>query len=209
MVLSSVWISVASMIDSVIMRRLSGASGCAAVAVEDMGVRREGEGAGLNNKQAYYTRKPGPGKAGSPGRRSGPPARPPYNHAMETKLEKRFGFLVADVGRLSGRRFDQLARASLDLTRAQCRVLAYLSHYGEVNGPHGRPARGRADLGGPPARPHGGRRLDRTPPQSRRPPRARAAHDAQAELSLDSARRLGDAVTDEAWPASATPSASS
>jgi len=52
---------------------------------------------------------------------------------METQLDKRFGFLVADVDRLCGNRFDVLARSSLNLTRAQCRVLAYLSHYGEVN----------------------------------------------------------------------------
>ena len=51
---------------------------------------------------------------------------------METQLDKRFGFLVADVDRLCGNRFDVLARSSLNLTRAQCRVLAYLSHYGEV-----------------------------------------------------------------------------
>ncbi|PWK37249.1 MarR family transcriptional regulator [Cupriavidus plantarum] len=57
----------------------------------------------------------------------------PIIAGMETNLEKRFGFLVADVGRLTGKRFDDLARASLDLTRAQCRALAYLSHYGEIN----------------------------------------------------------------------------
>ncbi len=57
----------------------------------------------------------------------------PYNRAMETQFDKRFGFLVADVDRLCGTHFDELARSSLNLTRAQCRVLAYLSHYGEVN----------------------------------------------------------------------------
>jgi len=52
---------------------------------------------------------------------------------MEKNLEKRFGFLVADVGRLSGKRFDDLSRATLDLTRAQYRALACLTHYGEIN----------------------------------------------------------------------------
>jgi DNA-binding MarR family transcriptional regulator len=52
---------------------------------------------------------------------------------MEKDLEKRFGFLVADVGRLSGKRFDELSRAKLDLTRAQYRALAYLSYHGEMN----------------------------------------------------------------------------
>ncbi len=52
---------------------------------------------------------------------------------MKTQLEKRFGFLISDVGRLTGKRFDDLAKSSVDLTRAQCRVLAYLAHYGEMN----------------------------------------------------------------------------
>jgi hypothetical protein len=52
---------------------------------------------------------------------------------METQLDKRFGFLISDVGRLCGKRFNNLARSSLDLTLAQCRTLAHLSHHGEVN----------------------------------------------------------------------------
>src|SRR6202012_5253900 len=56
-----------------------------------------------------------------------------YNRRMETHLDKRFGFLISDVDRLCGKRFDDLAKSSLDLTRAQCRALAYLSHYGEMN----------------------------------------------------------------------------
>jgi len=52
---------------------------------------------------------------------------------MQTHLDKRFGFLVSDVGRLCSRRFDELAKSSLDLTRAQCRALAYLSHFGEMS----------------------------------------------------------------------------
>jgi DNA-binding MarR family transcriptional regulator len=52
---------------------------------------------------------------------------------MKTQLEERFGFLISDVGRLTGKRFDDLAKSSVDLTRAQCRVLAYLAHYGDVN----------------------------------------------------------------------------
>jgi DNA-binding MarR family transcriptional regulator len=52
---------------------------------------------------------------------------------MKTHFDERFGFLISDVGRLCGKRFDDLARSSLDLTRAQCRALAYLSHYGDIN----------------------------------------------------------------------------
>jgi len=52
---------------------------------------------------------------------------------MTFDLEKRFGFLIAEVGRLCGKRYDDLARASLELTRAQCRVIAYLAYYGDMN----------------------------------------------------------------------------
>jgi DNA-binding MarR family transcriptional regulator len=52
---------------------------------------------------------------------------------MTTDLEKRFGFLVVDVGRLYGKRYDELAKSSLELTRAQCRMIAYLAHYGDLN----------------------------------------------------------------------------
>jgi len=118
---------------------------------------------------------------------------------METKLERRFGFLVADVGRLSGRRFDDLARASLDLTRAQCRVLAYLAHHGEIN-----QARLADLLEVAPI--SAGRLLDRMEeggwierhanPDDRRERVVRMT--AKAERSLDSARRIGDEVTAEA-----------
>ena len=52
---------------------------------------------------------------------------------MKTHFDERFGFLISDVGRLVGKRFDDLARLSIDLTRAQCRALAYLSFYGDIN----------------------------------------------------------------------------
>jgi len=52
---------------------------------------------------------------------------------MMTDLEKRFGFLIADVGRLCNRRYDDLAKSSLELTLAQCRMIAYLAHYGDMN----------------------------------------------------------------------------
>ncbi|CAB3791401.1 MarR family transcriptional regulator [Paraburkholderia sp. A2WS-5] len=52
---------------------------------------------------------------------------------MTTDLEKRFGFLVVDVGSLYGKRYDELAKSSLELTRAQCRTIAYLAHYGDMN----------------------------------------------------------------------------
>lgn len=41
----------------------------------------------------------------------------------------RFGFLVNEVGRLYGRRFDQLARQQLGLSRAQVRLLGQLARH--------------------------------------------------------------------------------
>lgn len=122
-----------------------------------------------------------------------------YNRGMETKLEKRFGFLVSDVGRLCGKRFDDLAKSSLDLTRAQCRVLAYLSHYGEVN-----QAR-LADLlevapisaGRLLDRMEEGGWIERQPnPEDRRERVVRMT--PKAENALDKARRVGDEVAAEA-----------
>ncbi|MDB6061169.1 MAG: MarR family transcriptional regulator [Verrucomicrobiaceae bacterium] len=52
---------------------------------------------------------------------------------MSTGLEKRFGFLVADVARLIGTQFDQQARGRINLPRAQCRVVVYLCNFGEMN----------------------------------------------------------------------------
>lgn len=69
-----------------------------------------------------------------PGTPLGPSREPAaYNCAMTTDLEKRFGFLIVDVGRLYGKRYDELAKSSLELTRAQCRMIAYLAHYGPIN----------------------------------------------------------------------------
>lgn len=118
---------------------------------------------------------------------------------METKLDRRFGFLVADVGRLSGRRFDDLARSSLNLTRAQCRALAYLSHYGEVNQANLAELLEVAPISA-------GRLLDRMEeggwierllnPQDKRERVVRMT--PKAELALDAARGVGDAVAAEA-----------
>ena len=118
---------------------------------------------------------------------------------METQLDKRFGFLISEVGRLCGKRFDDLARSSLDLTRAQCRALAYLAHYGEVN-----QARLADLLEVAPI--SAGRLLDRmedggwidrqSNPQDRRERQVRMT--AKAQKALDSARHVGDEVTVEA-----------
>jgi DNA-binding MarR family transcriptional regulator len=51
---------------------------------------------------------------------------------MDKSYESRLGFLVTDVGRLCGRLYDKRAKR-LGLTRAQSRVLAYLSWRGEMN----------------------------------------------------------------------------
>ncbi len=118
---------------------------------------------------------------------------------MEPPFEHRFGFLVSDVGRLCGKRFDDLAKASLDLTRAQCRALAYLAHYGGVN-----QARLAELLEVAPI--SAGRLLDRmeesgwieriTDPHDRRARQVRMT--SKAEQALDQARRVGDTVTAEA-----------
>jgi DNA-binding MarR family transcriptional regulator len=47
-------------------------------------------------------------------------------------LDRSFGFLVNDVARLFGRRFDQNGRR-LGLTRAQCRTLGYLTRNEGIN----------------------------------------------------------------------------
>lgn len=55
--------------------------------------------------------------------------------AKTTKINinNRFGFLVSEVGRLYGRQFDQMSRQKLGLSRAQCRLIAFLAlHTGDV-----------------------------------------------------------------------------
>jgi MarR family transcriptional regulator, transcriptional regulator for hemolysin len=48
-------------------------------------------------------------------------------------LNRSFGFLVHDVARLFGRRFNQRALLFLGLTRAQCKVLGYLARNEGIN----------------------------------------------------------------------------
>jgi MarR family transcriptional regulator for hemolysin len=48
-------------------------------------------------------------------------------------LDRSFGYLVHDVARLFGRRFDQQALPFLGLNRSQCRILAYLARYEGIN----------------------------------------------------------------------------
>ncbi|CAG9164414.1 MarR family winged helix-turn-helix transcriptional regulator [Cupriavidus pampae] len=118
---------------------------------------------------------------------------------METNLEKRFGFLVADVGRLTGKRFDDLARSSLDLTRAQCRALAYLAHYGEINQVRLADLMEVAPISA-------GRLLDRMEegdwiarrpnPHDRRERMVRMTE--KAAQALERARRVGDVIAEEA-----------
>jgi DNA-binding MarR family transcriptional regulator len=46
---------------------------------------------------------------------------------MPVDIASRLDFLVSDIARLNGRRFDRLARERLGLSRAQCRLLVVLS----------------------------------------------------------------------------------
>jgi DNA-binding MarR family transcriptional regulator len=121
-----------------------------------------------------------------------------YNRPMKTQFDERFGFLISDVGRLVGKRFDDLARLSIDLTRAQCRALAYLSHYGDIN-----QARLADLLEVAPI--SAGRLLDRMEeggwiervgnPRDRREKQIRLTE--KAERTLDDAKRVGDQIAAE------------
>lgn len=118
---------------------------------------------------------------------------------METLFDQRFGFLISDVGRMCGKRFDDLAKSSLDLTRAQCRALAYLSHFGDVN-----QARLAELMEVTPI--SAGRLMERMEeggwierlanPLDRRARQVRLT--AKAEQALNQARRVGDEIAAEA-----------
>ena len=60
-----------------------------------------------------------------------------YHHrafvGVAMDLDRSFGFLVHDVARLFGRRFNQRALLFLGLTRAQCKVLGYLARNEGIN----------------------------------------------------------------------------
>jgi DNA-binding MarR family transcriptional regulator len=51
------------------------------------------------------------------------------NSMTKRDFSHRFGFLVNEVGRLYGRRFDQMARQQLGLSRAQVRLLGQLAQH--------------------------------------------------------------------------------
>ncbi len=51
---------------------------------------------------------------------------------MKRSLDNRLGFLVADIARRYGVLYDQRAKTETELTRAQSRLLVYLSAYGEI-----------------------------------------------------------------------------
>jgi len=53
--------------------------------------------------------------------------------ASAMDLDRSFGFLVHDVARLFGRRFNQRALLFVGLTRAQCKVLGYLARNEGIN----------------------------------------------------------------------------
>ena len=50
---------------------------------------------------------------------------------MKWDFSRRFGFLVSDVARLYGQRFDRAARDQLGLSQPQCRLLGVLSANGD------------------------------------------------------------------------------
>lgn len=124
-----------------------------------------------------------------------------YNREMKNPLEQRFGFLFSDVGRLSGRRFDDLAKSTLDLTRAQCRALAYLSHFDDLKVNQARLADlldvAPISVGRLLDRMEEGGWIERTAnPQDRRERQVRITE--KAAQSLEKARGVGDVVAGEA-----------
>lgn len=52
---------------------------------------------------------------------------------MTNKTKPSFSFLISDTGRMVGKRFDQRAKSVLNLSRAQCSVLAYLERHPNIN----------------------------------------------------------------------------
>jgi DNA-binding MarR family transcriptional regulator len=52
---------------------------------------------------------------------------------MKKDSQKRFGFLISDVVRLTSARFDEIAKPMADLTRSQGKALIYLSIHNDIN----------------------------------------------------------------------------
>ena len=118
---------------------------------------------------------------------------------MSSKNRPSFSFLITDTGRLVGKRFDQRARHVLDLSRAQCSVLAHLDR-----NPHIHQAQ-LADLLG--VTPIAGARLLERMEAGGWIVRANDANDRRlrrpmltdkARNTLSDAKKVGLAVTDEA-----------
>ncbi len=130
---------------------------------------------------------------------SGTPGNPAQHPADAPDQERRFAFLVTDVGRLCGKRFDDLARASVDLTRAQCRALSHLALRGEISQARLADLMDVAPISA-------GRLLDRMEeggwidrranPDDRRERLVQMT--PKARQTLDQARRVGDQITAEA-----------
>ncbi|RKP55665.1 MarR family transcriptional regulator [Pararobbsia silviterrae] len=59
-------------------------------------------------------------------------ARHLLRHSMKRALENRLGFLIGDIARRYGVIYDRRAKQEIELTRAQCRLIVYLSAYGEL-----------------------------------------------------------------------------
>lgn len=118
---------------------------------------------------------------------------------MKKKTSNSFSFLITDTGRLVGKRFDQRARDVLDLSRAQCSVLAHLDRHPNIHQAQ------LADLLG--VTPIAGARLLDRMEAGGWIVRASDAHDRRlrrpvltdkARNALSDARKVGQAVADEA-----------
>jgi DNA-binding MarR family transcriptional regulator len=51
---------------------------------------------------------------------------------MKRAIENRLGFVIGDIARRYGVIYDQRAKQEIELTRAQCRLLVYMTAYGEM-----------------------------------------------------------------------------
>lgn len=118
---------------------------------------------------------------------------------MAKQTRHSFSFLITDTGRLVGKRFDQRAKHVLDLSRAQCSVLAHLDRH-----PHIHQAQ-LADLLG--VTPIAGARLLERMESGGWITRIGDANDRRlrrpmltdkARNTLSDARKVGQAVADEA-----------
>ena len=118
---------------------------------------------------------------------------------MEKKTRNSFSFLITDTGRQVGKRFDQRARHVLDLSRAQCSVLAQLDRHPNIHQAQLADLLGVSPIAGARLldRMEAGGWITRASDASDRRLRRPLLTD-KASNALSDARKVGQAVADEA-----------